>query len=534
MKFLSRVSACFLLLAVSVTTHAAPAPRPNILLIMVDDMGFSDLGCYGGDVDTPHLDALAKGGLRYTQFYNTGRCWPTRASLLTGYYPHQVGHAMKYGPKAPPAYQGTNREQAQMIPEFLGPAGYRCYHVGKWHLDAGGDTTTWPLGRGFDRSYWVKNQNNFFNPYVMMDEHHPVKRPGADGDYYITSAFSDRTVHYLEEHAAYHAEKPFFLYLAHTAPHFPLHALQEDIDRFKGRYRQGWDEVRKERLARLKRIGIVSAEQQLPPRDEDAVAWDSLSEEEKDMWDTRMAIHAAMVYRVDVGIGQIVKQLRKMKVLDNTLILFLSDNGASAEYLVRGDGHDPAAPPGSGASYLCMEVGWANASNTPFRLHKMWMHEGGISTPLIAHWPQGIESPNTLVRHPSHVIDIVPTLAELGGATIATQLAGRKLPQMPGISLAPTFQDQPPREHEFIFWEHVGHRALRMGDWKLVAQNQQSWELYNLASDRSETRDVIDQEPELARKLQARWQSFADEIGVVEWETLPQSKRSPGPDYRTK
>lgn len=536
------------LLAGIIAGSAQAADRPNVLLVMVDDMGFSDPGCYGGEVDTPNLDALAKGGLRFTQFYNTARCWPTRAALLTGRYPHQAGHAMMYGAKAPAAYQGTSRSRGLFISEMLGQAGYRNYHVGKWHLHSRnaaaerpdlakrtpGYDASWPLHRGFDRSYCVKSQNNFFNPYQLFDEAKLVKRPGDDGDYYVTEAFTDRAVSYLQEHAREYADEPFFLYLAHTAPHFPLHALPEDIDRHRERYRKGWDAIRRERLARQKQMELLDCD--LSPRDELAVAWDSLTPQQQDDWATRMAIHAGMVHCVDRGIGRIVEQLRKMGAFANTLILFLSDNGASAEYIVRGDGNDPKAPAGSGATYLCLEVGWSNASNTPFRQHKMWTHEGGISTPLIAHWPRGLakSQQGQLTDQVGHVIDVVPTILDVTQATVPKELDGIVAPPVTGRSLAPVLKGRQRQPHEFLFWEHTGNKAIRSGDWKLVGEDGGEWELYNLKSDRSELHNLAAEQPKRVADLEKLWQAYADETGVVPWNDLPQSKRSPSGEYRKK
>ncbi len=514
--------------------------RTNFVVIMVDDIGFSDPGCYGGEVDTPQLDALASGGLRFTQFYNTARCWPSRAALLTGRYPHEAGHAMMFGPTAPRAYRGTTPEQGRFVSELLREAGYRNYHVGKWHLHSrmaprpqpgqyagAGYNASWPLGRGFDRSYCIKSQNNYFNPWQVYEEDRLVRRPGKDGSYYATTEFTNRAVGYLQEHAKQHADEPFFLYVAHTAPHFPLHALPADIERHRERYRVGWDAIRSQRLARQQAMGLLKCS--LTPRDEKAVAWDSLTPADQEMWATRMAIHAGMVHRVDHGIGRIMEQLRAMRAIDNTLVLFLSDNGASAEYLVRGDGHDPNAPAGSAASYLCLEVGWSNASNTPFREHKIWTHEGGIATPLIAHWPQGLREVGALTHQVGHMIDIVPTLLEIAGID-----ADSVRPAITGRSLLPILQGAEREPHEFLFWEHVGNKAIRRGDWKLVAEHGGEWELYDLDRDRSELQNQAAAQPDLVRDLAALWQAYATRIGVVDWDGLPQSKNSPGPDYRRK
>ena len=515
------------------TLRAFGDQPPNVVLIMADDMGYSDLGCYGGEIDTPALDELAAGGLRFTQFYNTGRCWTTRAALLTGLYPHQAGHAWTYGASAPPAYRGNSRQNGLMIQEVLKTVGYDCYHVGKWHLNnSPTPNETWPLGRGFDRSYYLRTQNNFFNPQIVYDEDRRVERPGADGDYYATEALSERAIRYLKAHASYRGDQPFFLYLAYTAPHFPLHALPRDIEKFRGRYRQGWDVIRRERLNRQHELGIVSCD--LSPRDPDAQAWDSLSEEEQKMWDERMALHAAMIHCIDRGVGRVVEQLEATGALENTLVLFLSDNGASAEYIVRGDGNDLRAPPGSADTFLCMEVGWSNAANTPLRMHKIWMHEGGIATPLIAHWPRGIAARGKLTHHVGHVIDILPTVVDLAGGSMPERIDGRPTTPVTGLSLLPVFRDQKCQPHEFLFWEHTGNRAIRHGDWKLVAEHQGPWELYDLHSDRGESANLAASRPELVDRLRNLWQQYADEIGVVPLSSLSSFLRGLPQGYRKK
>jgi arylsulfatase len=477
---------CFLPCATHLawTLRAFGDQPPNVVLIMADDMGYSDLGCYGGEIDTPALDELAGGGLRFTQFYNTGRCWTTRAALLTGLYPHQAGHAWIYGASAPPAYRGNTPQHGLMIQEVLKTVGYDCYHVGKWHLNnSSTPNETWPLGRGFDRSYYLRTQNTFFNPQI-------------------------------------------------TAPHFPLHALPHDIEKFRGRYRQGWDVIRRERLNRQHELGIVSCD--LSPRDPDAPAWDSLSEEEQKMWDERMALHAAMIHCIDRGVGRVVEQLEATGALENTLVLFLSDNGASAEYIVRGDGNDLRAPPGSADTFLCMEVGWSNAANTPLRMHKIWMHEGGIATPLIAHWPRGIAARGKLTHHVGHVIDILPTVVELAGGSMPKRVDGRPTTPVTGLSLLPVFRDQKCQPHEFLFWEHTGNRAIRHGDWKLVAEHQGPWELYDLHSDRGESANLAASRPELVDRLRNLWQQYADEIGVVPLSSLSSFLRALPQGYRKK
>jgi arylsulfatase len=515
-----------------VSAARARERRPNVVLIVADDLGFSDIGCYGSEILTPELDRLAAGGLRFRQFYNTGRCWPTRASLLTGLYPHQAHMAMNFGDDAPPAYSGNIPFRCRMIPELLKPLGYRSYHVGKWHLNnrARGSNQTWPLGRGFDRSYFLAREDNYFFPRLVFDDNRKIDE--FPSDYYATDALNDCAVAYLKEHGARHKTAPFFLYLAYTAPHFPLHARAEDVARYRGAYRVGWHHVRQQRYRRLVELGVVNCP--LSPRDPSAAAWDDLGDAEKVEWDARMATYAGMITCMDRGLGRVVRQLEAMGALEDTLIMFLSDNGSSAEYIVRGDGHQPGAPPGSRQSYRCLEVGWSNAANTPFRQHKMWTHEGGIATPLVVHWPYGVSTRGTWIDDVGHVIDVLPTILEVCGATYPARFEGEATPTLPGISLAPLFRGRRRAAHEFLFWEHVGNKAIRRGDWKLVAEHGGPWELYNLHQDRSETQNLARQRPELVKELDRQWQAFARQIGVVEWDLLPQSKVSPAPDYRRK
>ncbi len=389
-------------LSQSVTvTAAAPAAPPNILLILADDLGFSDLGCYGGEIATPQLDALAAGGLRFSQFYNTARCWPTRAALLTGYYAQQVRRDTL--PDLPSGTRGRRPDWARLLPERLQTFGYRCYHSGKWHIDG------MPLAGGFQRSYYLQDQGRYFNPKVhfLDDVRLPAVEPG--GDYYATTAIADHAVRCLREHAEQTPEQPFFHFLAFTAPHFPLHALPADIARYHDIYQRGWDTIRAERWQRIAQIGAVrgtlsEVERTIgPPYDFPSalqilgtgetnrpLPWSTLTAEQQQFQADKMALHAAMIDRLDRELGRVLEQIRQMGAWENTLILFLSDNGASAEIMVRDDGHDPQATPGSAATYLCLGPGWSTTCNTPLRRHKTWVHEGGISTPLIAHWPNGL------------------------------------------------------------------------------------------------------------------------------------------------
>ncbi len=378
-------------------------PRPNVVIILADDLGFSDLGCYGGEIKTPNLDGLAAGGLRFTQFYNTARCWPTRAALLTGYYAQQVRRDTV--PGVPSGVEGKRPSWARLLPEMLYPLGYRSYHAGKWHIDG------MPVADGFDHSYYLEDVGRYFHPRVSYQDDQKQPPVGQDSGFYATTAIADHGIGFLAEHAARYRGQPFFLYLAFNAPHFPLQAPKDDIERYRGRYRDGWEFIRAERAKRVADLGIVSAQLSKvertvgPPYDHPGtlkilgadevdrpLPWVSLTEKQRAFQAMKMSIHAAMIDRMDREIGRVLDQLRAMGVLDDTLILFLSDNGASAEIMVRDDGHDPAAPAGSRATHLCLGPGWSTVANTPFRRHKTWVHEGGISTPLIVHWPRGIRA----------------------------------------------------------------------------------------------------------------------------------------------
>lgn len=501
--------------------------KPNFLVIVADDMGFSDPGCYGGEVHTPNLDRLARSGLRFTQAYSTARCWPSRTCLLTGYYAQQVR-------MDPP--QGRLPEWARVIPHYLKPAGYRCYHSGKWHLMGAPKVVA---DGGFDRSYVIHDHDRFFNPqkHELNDAPLPSIQPGSD--FYLTTHIADRAIGFLDEHRAKTSGSPFCLYLAFTSPHFPLHALPEDIAQYREMYLQGWDRIRQQRWQRMRRLGLVNCP--LPPPDPDiipswnlskadlermigpgeaprAVPWESLTDEQRKFQATKMAIHAAMVHRMDIEIGRVLARLDAIGATDNTVVLFVSDNGASAEQIIRGDMHDPTAEPGSAGSYLCLGPGWSTASNTPFRLHKSWVHEGGIASPLIVRWPAGIPARNELRHTPCHFIDVLPTLMELAGATFEPHWNGRTAPPMPGVSLVPALSRDVTIERDPIYFHHIGNRALRMGDWKLVAAAKSPWELYDLSKDRSEMRNLAERRPDQVREMEAVWQrmedTFAEQAGA--------------------
>jgi arylsulfatase len=517
---------------------------PNVVIILADDMGFSDAGCYGGEIRTPNLDRLAAGGLRFTQFYNTARCWPSRACILTGYYAQQVRRDGMPGIDG--GVQGKRPAWARLLPELLRPLGYRSYHSGKWHVDGP------VLAGGFEHSYSLNDHDRYFYPRAHTLDDRPLPRVKPEEGYYSTTAIAQHAIDMLAEHAAKHRSEPFFLYLAFTSPHFPLQAKPEDIAIYKDRYTAGWDALRQERYARMRELGLVNCSlsrldpeaaprwnlpleqlrKQIGPGEVGrAVAWNDLTDEQRRFQPVKMAIHAAMVHRMDIEIGRVLEQLRTMGALDDTAIFFMSDNGASAEQIIRGDRHDPAAPPGSAATYLSIGPAWSSAANTPFRLHKSWVHEGGITTPLIVHWPKGIAARGELRHDPGHLIDLAPTILELAGSAWPKTLAGRPVPAPPGKSLVPTLARDGSVTHEYFWWCHDDKRAIRMGDWKLVADRNSPWELYDLRTDRSESVNLAAAQPERIKQLEAAWTRHADEFRALANADKPpkQGKRQAKP-----
>ncbi len=499
------------------------APKPNVLIILADDLGYSDLGCYGSEINTPNLDKLAKNGLRFTNAYNTARCWPSRAALMTGYYAQNV-HRDKLPGIAGGGTAGARQVWARLLPDYLKSSGYRSYHSGKWHIDGK------VLAGGFDRSLNITNAGNFFTAKGSFLDDVAVKVPAEEKDHYITIATANHAIECLQDHAKSHADKPFLSYIAFHAPHFPLHALPEDIAKYKDKYLDGWDKMREDRFARQKKMGFggtlspierdvgapyhyPDAFKKLGPGEvERPLAWDKLTKEQQRFQATKMAIHAAMVDRMDIEIGRVIEQLEKMKALENTLIVFASDNGASAEIMVRDGGHDPEAPMGSAKTYLCLGAGFSSACNTPFRRHKTWVHEGGISTCFVVHWPAGISTKGELRHSPAHLIDVVPTVLDIAEVKKPKDWKGEPIPDAPGKSLVPAFAKDVTIERPFLWWLHEDNKAIRAGDYKLVALAGKPWELYDLSKDRAEQNNLAEKMPDKVKELSALWQKQTDEF----------------------
>ncbi|MFW5710220.1 MAG: arylsulfatase [Bacteroidota bacterium] len=492
----------------------SPAPedtRPNIILIMADDMGYSDLGCYGSEIHTPNLDSLGFNGVRFTQFYNSSKSFPSRASLLTGLYSHQVGMGKK------PALLTRN---CVTIAEVLKKAGYRTLMSGKWHGD------DLPVNIGFDRYYGLcDGAVNFWNPGEQRPgEPMPgrkqfmyprkwaidstVYRPYTpeDSNFYITDAFTDWALKFLDEYN--NEEKPYFLYMAYTAPHYPLHAWPEDIAKYKGRYMIGWDSLRLQRFERIKQLGLFDDDIQLPPRDPECPPWDEV--ENKDEWELKMAVYAAMVDRMDQNIGRLLQKVKELGEEDNTVIMFLSDNGACAEEA----NYTPDIPPGPVESYRSVDLPWANASNTPFRKFKNYDFEGGICTPFILYHPGFDEKAGAITPEPGHLIDLMATCIDLGKATYPGKFEGEEIQPLEGKSLMPVLENGERDGHDYIYWQWQNSCGIRKGNWKLVGFIDQPWELYNLQDDRSELVNLAAEQPELVIELDSMYNSWALKTGA--------------------
>lgn len=582
----SRSSTPLLLVVAAVYAYTADrvanaADQPNIIVILADDMGYSDIGCYGGEIETPTLDRLAEGGLRYSQFYNTARCCPTRASLLTGLYPHQAGIGHMMVDRGHDGYRGELNRRCLTIAEALRPAGYRTYMAGKWHVtksvrnDEPGAMHNWPLNRGFDRFYGtIHGAGSFWDPNSLTrddtlvspfadDQYVPEKDSPAGGPFYYTDAISDHATRFIRDHRGDHRDEPFFMYVAYTAAHWPMHARPRDIAKYAGRYNDGYRPVREARLAKLKSLGLVSDEQAMSAQAGD---WGRVEDR---AWESAgMEVYAAMVDSMDQGIGRVVETLKETNQFENTLVFYMQDNGGCAEGLGRSPrknesfrngprADDPTmeplaktylqpdmipkqtrdgypvrfgveAVPGPADTYIAYGRGWANVSNTPFREYKHWVHEGGISTPLIAHWPEQIDRVGEIDSTPSHLIDIMATCVDVAAATYPGERDGQSLHPLAGVSLAPTFGD-PDGDlgRDTLYWEHEGNRAIRRGDWKLVAKGEEGpWELYDLLQDRAEQSDLAKERPELVSELSAAWTEWAAASNVLPLGTWRAPKKA--------
>ncbi len=559
---------CFLRSLLAVLACLAPplatgAP-PNVLVILADDLGFSDLGCYGGEISTPHLDQLASDGLRYTTCYNSARCCPSRASLITGLQPHQagIGSFATAKPEAgkSAAYTGHLLPNAATLAEVLGDAGYSTWMVGKWHMGHPG-----PIARGFGNFYGIKNllshSESQWAPqaYARLPEGTPPEVTRQEGSFFATDVFTDYALEFLKQ-ARQKKDKPWFLYLAHSAPHFPLQAPKQDIDKHMATYRKGWDVLRAERFERMKKLGLFPADMPLPPRSSVPVdrediangfagkenpAWDSLPADRREDLARRMATFAAMVEHVDAGIGKVLADLEAHDETRNALVFFLSDNGACYEWgpfgfdglsrkgtttLHTGDELANFGQPGTHSSY---GSGWANLGNTPLKLYKHFCHEGGISSPLIVRWPAAMSRKNEWVQDPTHVMDLMPTILNAAGITPPKERNGEPVIPLEGISLMPTFSGKPLPER-IIGFEHQEARGLRKGDWKLAWGKRMpeapQWELYNLTTDRAEQHNLAAEKPELVGKLSADWMAWAKRVGVDLRNEKAASPRGPAAD----
>ena len=540
----------------------APAKSPNIVLIMADDMGYSDIGCYGSEIKTPVLDQLAENGLRYTQFYNTSRCCPTRAALISGLYSHQTGMGLMEGDRGWPAYRGVINKRCVTIPEALKSAGYRSYMSGKWHLtrhkSPDGDKSAWPMQRGFDRFYGtITGAGSFYDPATLCrgntyitPENDPVYQPES---FYYTDAINDNAVAFIADHCGDDkvADKPFFLYVSHTSAHWPMHAPEADIAKYKGVYDQGYPATREARYRKALEMGVIDKKWAMSK----GLDWEGFQHKE---WDIRcMEVYAAMTEVMDRGIGRIVDELKKQNLFNNTVVIYLQDNGGCAEGYGRANnshqkdrfkfkplGKDglqtkiwppmqtrdgrfvrtgPETMPGAEDTFVAYGPGWANASNTPFRGYKHDPYEGGIGTPFIVSWPRGIPTQRngSIVHDVSHLIDLMPTFVELGGATYPAEYEGNKIQPMEGVSLVPTLGGKAIKRQAPLGFEHHGNLGLRDGKWKIVSMYRRdqprTWELYDMEADRTELNDLAKKMPGKLDAMVAAWQAWADRVGVQPW-----------------
>ena len=515
---------------VAQASPALAAGRPNIVVVLVDDMGFSDIGCYGGEIPTPNLDRLAAGGVRFTQFYNAARCSPTRASLLTGVYPHQAGMGWLDNMVRPKSrgIRGKLLPRCATIAEVLRDSGYFTAMTGKWHLGQQNGTPPWD--RGFMRSLNSRYGEVYFpremdrpgteNLYLNGKEI-PKDSPVFGEDWYSTDLFTDWALKFVDEARA--EKKPFFLYVAQGTVHFPLRAPAETIAKYRGKYLEGWDKLRDRRIAQQVELGIIDKDWPLAPRPPQSPSWETRNAQQKDRFDQMMATYAAMIDRMDLAMGTLMDGLKDRGVLDETIILFLSDNGGNAEGGPPGETRGPG-PIGSPQSYVRLGMNWATLNNTPFRRYKHFTHEGGISTPLIAHWPAGIPADRngTLERQPGHLVDVMATAVDFAGADYPKERDGQAILAMEGTSLRPAFEGKPLARQRPIFWEHEGNKAVRDGKWKLVMRHKNPWQLFDMEADRTEQHDLAATDPDRVAAMEAQWKAWANRSFVDDW---------PGPDH---
>lgn len=497
--------------------HVPNGERPNIILIMADDMGYSDLGFFGSEIETPNIDRLAENGLVLTNFYNTSRCCPTRASLLTGLYQHQAGIGCMNHDLGYPSYQGFLNDSCVTIAEVLKEAGYTTMMTGKWHV--GDQEENWPLKRGFDRFYGVPRGGGvYFYPFrkdrnIVLDS--TIQKVDS-ASFYSTEEFNNYAVRFINEQK--NSEEPFFLYVAHIAPHFPLQALPEDIEKYRGRFRKGFQELREHRFNTMKAKGLIPENMELSPSDNRVKNWNSLTDSEQEEFDLRMAIYAAQLDRMDQGIGKIIRALEEQNILDNTIIMFLSDNGGTSEWVHKQGAN--LADYGTRNSWESYSASWANVSNTPFRMYKHWVHEGGISTPFIVHYPKLIKE-HKIERQLAHVMDIMPTCIELAGANYPFRYENKEIKPLEGKSLLPVFEGEEREGYKILFWEHMGNRAVRKGHWKLVSKYPQNeWELYNIDEDRIESNNLALKLPEKVKELEKDYFEWTKRANVIAWKNL--------------
>lgn len=516
--------------------------RPNFIVILADDMGFSDIGCFGSEIPTPNIDSIARGGIRFTQMYNCARCCPSRASLLTGLYPHQVGIGHMVYDKGTREYQGYLTDDCVTIAEALRADGYRTYMTGKWHIGGvfnianqdkwrpGAPGFPTPITRGFDKFYGtLAGACNYYNPYSLMENDRLIE---PEGDFFYTEATTDHSVDMIQD--AVDRDQPFFMYVAYNAPHWPLHARQRDVEKHIGKYRKGWDATRTARHEELQSMGLLDEKWDISPRDELAPGWDELDSTRHDWEDIRMAVYAAQIDAMDQGIGKILAKLRDSGIEDDTVVMFMSDNGGCAEFLAEEGyvmanrrptrdgkpmrvGNQFGRLPGPDDTFMSYELPWSNVSNAPFRLHKGWVHEGGISTPFAMSGP-GVANPGGIYHQPMHFVDIMPTLLEMAGVDYPDSNNGLPTPPMEGESFTDLMADRPWKRQAPIYFEHEGNRAIRIDNWKLVSRNPQQWEMYDMNVDRTELHDQAAKDAGRVGEMEALYNKWAERVRVIPWE----------------